>query len=183
MIKVKNFYAALTIGLLILTFFPLKAVGAIVLGSKPPPVTLSGESGGKIDGTPWSSHELNSTVWILFYVDPDRRDDNLEFEKALKNANFDGSKIKSVGIINFAATWIPDSILTKTLEAKKKEYPMTTYVRDLGKKIVSIWGVKDNSYNTMILNPRGEVVYFKTGPIDPDETLKVVSLIRNIISS
>lgn len=157
---------------------PSRALGAVPLGSKPPNLTLSGDLGGKIDGTPWNSQELKDTVWILFYVDPDRRDDNLEFERALKNAGFDGHKFKSVGIINLAASWVPNGILVKALESKQKEYPTTTYVKDLRKKLVLSWGLKDDAYNTMILNTKGEIIYQTSGPIGPAETAKVLSIIR-----
>lgn len=164
------------------SFFCKDVYAKIEIGSKLPPVKLERSLGGKIDGTPWNSNELDGKIWVLFYVDPDKKDENLEFEKALKNANFDATKIKSVGIINFAASWIPDSILNSALKAKQKEYPSTIYVKDQAKVLVEQWGLQDDAYNTIILNPQGEVLFFKDGPISLKETTEIVSIIRKNIS-
>ena len=57
------------------------------LGAKPVSVILSGDHGGRVDGTPWNSEMIRGKVWAIFYVDPDRKDDNEPLEVALKAEN------------------------------------------------------------------------------------------------
>ncbi len=150
----------------------------IPLGTKPPRLVLSGGNGGQMDGKPWDSWTLQDKLWLMFYVDPDKRDENLEFEKAIKEGDFDHSKVKSVGMINFAATWLPDMVLASSLKAKQKDYPETVYVKDLSKKAVSVWQLEDDAYNFLIFDKKGQLLYSKSGKISPAETKEVVDLIK-----
>ena len=49
------------------------AASAITVGQKPKSITLKGEDGGKVDGTPWDSDSIKDKVYVLFYVDPDEK--------------------------------------------------------------------------------------------------------------
>jgi predicted transcriptional regulator len=158
-----------------------ECLAKIPLGTKPPRLVLSGGNGGQIDGKPWDSWTLQDKLWLMFYVDPDKRDENLEFEKAIKEGDFDHSKVKSVGMINFAATWLPDMVLASSLKAKQKDYPETVYVKDLSKRAVSTWQLEDDAYNFLIFDTKGQLIYSKSGRISPAETKEIVSLIKKNI--
>jgi len=56
---------------------------AIKVGEVPPPVTISGDAGGKVSGGAWHSDEMKGKVAILFYVDPDEKDLNEPFAQRL----------------------------------------------------------------------------------------------------
>jgi predicted transcriptional regulator len=66
----------------------------------------------------------------VFYVDPDEKDTNNEASDALDREKFPSEKFQTVGIINMAATWLPNFAISSALKDKQKRYPKTTYVRD-----------------------------------------------------
>jgi predicted transcriptional regulator len=167
--------------ILLLVFVTLTSMMAIELGSVPSAVTLSGEDGSKIDGTPWSSSMLKDKVYILFYVDPDERDLNNAFTQRLKAKQFDKDKLKSIAIINLAATWLPNVILESMLEEKQEEYPNTLYVKDRKKILVDKWKLADDTSDILLFNPKGELLYKKFGKLNDQEITEVITLIEDIL--
>src|SRR5208337_2520615 len=103
---------------------------AIEMGKIPPMVELKEKLGGRLDGTPWSSEELQGKVSVLFYVDPDEKDTNNNASDALDGEKFPEDKFQAFGIINMAATWMPNFAISAALKDKQKRYPKTIYVRD-----------------------------------------------------
>lgn len=159
-----------------------ESAAIIPLGVKPPHFVLSGKNGGRTDGKPWDSASIQNKVWLMFYVDPDKRNENLEFEKALKKGDFDRTKVQSIGMINFAATWLPGIVLASSLEAKQKEYPETIYVKDLTKRAVSAWELEDDAYNFLIFDTKGTLIYHRSGQISEIQTQEILSLIKKTVS-
>ena len=132
--------------------FAAKALGAVAVGSKLPAVTIQGEDGGRVDGSPWSSDMIKDKVWALFYVDPDERSSNEELEKALEVENFPRDKYGSIGIINMGASWLPNAAIASSLEDKQKKYPLTIYVKDLNKSLVNKWKMTDDQYDVVVFD-------------------------------
>jgi predicted transcriptional regulator len=114
-----------------------QAAQAIEPGEIPPKVELKEKLGGRLDGTSWSSEELQGKVYVLFYVDPDEKDTNNEASDALDREKFPSDKFQSVEIINMAATWLPNFAISSALKDKQKRYPKTFYVRDYKKVLVN----------------------------------------------
>ena len=110
------------------------------MGQVPSKVELKQDLGGRLDGKPWSSDELKGKVHAIFYVDPDEKDTNNEASDALNKEKFPAAKFQSFGIINMAATWLPNFAISSSLEEKQKLYPTTIYVRDYKKVLVKAWG-------------------------------------------
>jgi len=151
---------------------------AIEMDQLPPAVVLTGENGGKIDGTDWHSSMLKGKVHILFYVDPDERKLNGPLTQALKKRHFDRSKYASVAIINLAASWLPNAILESKLKAKQKEFPDTIYVKDKKKVLVKKWKLADDNSDILIFDKNGKLIYKKFGKLSPAEIQNVLSLIE-----
>jgi YtfJ family uncharacterized protein len=151
---------------------------AIELGKVPSSVTLSGDNGGKTDGSTWSSATLKNKVNIVFYVDPDKKDLNDPFAHALKKKHFSRSKYSSVAIINLAATWIPDVAIESKLKKKQKEFPHTTYVKDKNKVLVKKWSLADDNSDILIFNKKGELIYKKFGKMSKAEIETALKLIE-----
>jgi YtfJ family uncharacterized protein len=151
---------------------------AVEIGKVPSSVSLSGENGGKIDGTVWSSAMLKGKVHILFYVDPDERKLNENLTKALKKRHFDRKKYASVAMINLAATWMPNAILESKLKAKQKEFPDTIYVKDKKKVLVQKWGLEDDNSDILVFNKEGKLIYQKFGKLSEKEIASVLALIE-----
>jgi uncharacterized protein len=152
---------------------------AIELGEIPPKVELKGKLGGRLDGTPWSSEELQGKVYVLFYVDPDEKDTNNEASDALDREKFPSEKFQSVGIINMAATWLPNFAISSALKDKQKRYPKTIYVRDYKKVLVNAWKIADDSSNVLAFDKKGKLIFRKDGKLTAEEIQTLIKVIRD----
>ena len=151
---------------------------AIDVGQVPSMVTISGENGGKTDGSIWSSSSLKGKVSIVFYVDPDKKDVNENLTKALKKQHFDRSKYASTAIVNLAATWMPNALIESKLSSKQKEFPDTTYVKDKKKVLVKKWGLADDNSDILLFDKNGVLIYKKFGKLSDKEIASVLALIE-----
>ncbi len=142
-------------------------------------VILEKEDGGRLDGTSWSSEELKDKVYVLFYVDPDEKNLNEHVADLIKKQSFSKEKMTSVGIINMAATWLPNFAIASSLKEKQKKFPDTIYVKDFKKVLVKEWGLKDDSSNVLVFNKNGQVLIKILGKATDEEAEKVVALIRS----
>lgn len=151
------------------------------IGDKLPIVKISGENGGRTNGDQWSSEMIKDRLWLLFYVDPDHKDDNIELEKSLKKENFSEEHLGSIGVINMAATWLPDVALKPALEAKQKEYPKVVYVLDRKKILLEQWKLNDDDYNVLLFGKDGMLLYINHGTLDAKAITELISIIRKNI--
>jgi hypothetical protein len=156
-----------------------QAAEAIELGEIPRKVALQKELGGRLDGTPWSSAELRGKVYVLFYVDPDEKDTNNEASDALDKEKFPSDQFQSVGIINMAATWLPNFAISSALKDKQKRYPRTIYVRDYKKVLVNVWKVADDSSNVLAFDKEGKLIFRKDGKLTSEEIARLIKVIRD----
>jgi YtfJ family uncharacterized protein len=163
-----------------LVFFLInQAALAVELGEIPPKVELKEKLGGRLDGKPWSSEELQGKVHVLFYVDPDEKDTNNDASEALDREKFSSEKFQSVGIINMAATWLPNFAISSSLKDKQKRYPTTIYVRDYKKVLVNAWKIADDSSNVLAFDKKGKLIFRKDGKLTAEEIQTLIKVIRN----
>jgi predicted transcriptional regulator len=153
---------------------------AIKVGEVPPPVTISGDAGGKVSGGAWHSDEMKGKVAILFYVDPDEKDLNEPFAQRLKEKHYDSKKVVSTAVVNMAATWKPNMIIEALLKRKQKKFPRAVYVKDKKKVLVEKWGLTDDSYDVLIFDRKGKLLYSKSGKMSPAEIEKAVAMIDGV---
>jgi len=151
---------------------------AIEIGAIPPTVELKEKLGGRLDGTPWSSAELQGKVSVLFYVDPDEKDTNNEASEALNKEKFSDDTYQSFGIINMAATWMPNFAISSALKKKQKRYPKTIYVRDYKKVLVDAWNIADDSSNVLAFDKQGVLIFRKDGKLNAAEIQMLIKVIR-----
>ena len=152
---------------------------AIEIGEIPPKVELKENLGGRLNGTPWSSAELQGKVYVLFYVDPDEKDTNNEASEALDREKFPSDKVQSVGIINMAATWLPNFAISSALKDKQKRYPDTIYVRDYKKVLANTWKITDDSSNVFAFDKKGKLIFRKDGKLTTEEIQMLIKVIRD----
>lgn len=152
----------------------LSPVLAVPVGKVPPPVTLKGDLGGRLDGTAWSSREMAGKPTIVFYVDPDEAELNDHVGPALRDAKVDTKKFISVAVINMDATWLPNYLIDRELKKKQQEFKKTVYVRDDDKTLVKKWGFGDDTYAIAIFDASGTCIYSKDGRHNAAATQKVV---------
>jgi uncharacterized protein len=152
---------------------------AIEIGEIPPKVELKEKLGGRLDQKPWSSEELQGKVHVLFYVDPDEKDTNNDASEALDKEKFPGDKFQSVGIINMAATWLPNFAISSAIKDKQKLYPKTIYVRDYKKVLVNAWKIADDSSNVLAFDKHGKLIFRKDGKLTAEEIQMLIKVIRD----
>jgi YtfJ family uncharacterized protein len=152
---------------------------AIEMGKIPPKVELKEKLGGRLDGTPWSSEELQGKVSVLFYVDPDEKDTNNDASEALNKEKFPEDKYQSFGIINMAATWLPNFAISSALKDKQKRYPKTIYVRDYKKVLLKAWNIADDSSDVLVFDKKGVLIFRKDGKLNAEEIKTLLKVIRD----
>jgi len=153
---------------------------AISLNEKPKEIIISGENGGLVkDGKAWDSNMLKNKVYVMFYVDPDKKDVNEEFSQALKAKEYrKKGAFGSIAIINMAATWKPNFAINIILKGKQKEFPKTIYVKDYNKVLVKEWGVRDNASDILIFSKDGALLFYKAGKMSTKDTQKAFDIIE-----
>ena len=156
-----------------------QAAQAIEIGEIPPKVELRERLGGRLDGKPWSSEELQGKVHVLFYVDPDEKDTNNDTSEALDREKFSSDKFQSVGIINMAATWLPNFAISSAIKDKQKRYPNTIYVRDYKRVLVSAWKIADDSSNVLAFDKKGKLIFRKDGKLTAEEIQTLIKVIHD----
>jgi len=152
---------------------------AIEMGEIPRRIELKEKMGGRLDGTPWSSEELQGKIHVVFYVDPDEKDTNNDASDALDKENFPRDQFQSVGIINMAATWLPNFAISSALKDKQKRYPRTIYVRDYKKVLVNAWKIADDSSNVLAFDKKGRLIFRKDGKLTKDEVQSLLKVVRD----
>jgi len=148
------------------------------VGQVPPKVELKDKLGGRLDGTPWSSDELKGKVHVLFYVDPDEKDTNNETSEALDKEKFPSEKYQSVAIINMAATFMPNFMISSSLKEKQEKYPRTIYLRDYKKLLVKEWKLGDDSSDILAFDKQGKVIFRKDGKLTQEEIQQLLKVIK-----
>ena len=109
--------------LFVVSLVPAAAWAGAELGQVPPKAELKDDIGGRLDGKPWSSDELEGKVHVLFYVDPDQSDTNNDTSEALDKEKFPAEKYKTVAIVNMAATFMPNFLISSSSEREAGEIP------------------------------------------------------------
>ena len=167
--------------LFLLCLLPGGVWAGLEMGQVPSPVELKDQLGGRLDGSPWSSREMQGKVHVLFYVDPDVKDLNNEASDALSAAKFPRDKFQSLAIINMAATWLPNFAISSSLKEKQEAYPTTLYLRDLKKVLVEKWGIADDNSDVLAFDQQGRLIFRKDGQLNEEEIKKLLQLIREHI--
>ncbi len=157
------------------------SLNALEVGKTAPEITLSGDAGGRLDGSSWSSSELKDKVHLLFYVDPDEKDLNNAFSDAVKAAELDRSRFASVAIINMAATLKPNFAINAALKEKHKKFKKTLYLKDMDKLLVSKWNLDDDNSDIIVFDKEGKVIFYHAGKVDEAMTQEVIALIKENI--
>ncbi len=154
-------------------------VWALELREPPPKVELKENLGGRLDAKPWSSEELQGKLSVIFYVSPDEKDTNNPASEALDKEKFPADKFRSYGIINMAASMLPNFIINSALREKQERYPRTIYVRDYKKVLVHAWNIADHSSNVMVFDKKGTLIFRKDGKLTAEEIQKLIKTIRD----
>jgi len=160
-------------------FLVNQVVLALEMGIVPPKVELKEKLGGRLDGNPWSSEELRGKIAVIFYVSPDEKDTNNPASEALDKEKFPEDKFQSYGIVNMAATWMPNFAINAALNEKQKRYPKTIYVRDYKKVLVQEWKIADHNSDILVFDKAGKLIFRKDGKLGDEEIRKMIKTITD----
>ena len=161
--------------------FVLLSVGlfaGLPVSQNAPLLELSGDDGGRVDDTAWSSSELVGKVWVVVHADPDESELNNAATEALKAEDYPEDVYGSVAMINMAATWKPNFAINLILKGKQEDYPSTIYVRDNDNMVGEKWGLADDSNNIVVLDPTGKVILSVDGQLSENDIKKMIALIN-----
>jgi hypothetical protein len=165
--------------LFVVLLVPAAAWAGAEVGQVPSKVELKDNLGGRLDGKPWSSDELKGKVHVLFYVDPDEKDTNNEASEAIDKEKFPTEKFQSVAIINMAATFMPNFLISSSVKEKQEKYPRTLYLRDYKKVFVQEWKLADDSSDILAFDKAGKIIFRKDGKLTPEEIQKLIKAIKD----
>ncbi len=161
--------------------FLVSSLMAEVSMSKPlSEISIEGNSGGYVEGGGWNSSMLEGKITMLMYVDPDEKSKGEEFKSTIEalEKDLDFSKFQILVILNLKATWKPNALIEKLLEDKSKKYPKRIYVLDKDSVLVKEWKLRDNEYNTLVIDKSSKVLYSHSGKWKKGEISQIKSLIR-----
>ena len=165
--------------LFVVSLLPAAAWAGAEMGQVPSKVELKDPVGGRLDGKPWSSDELKGKVHVLFYVDPDEKDTNNEASEAIDKEKFPAEKFQSVAIINMAATFMPNFLISSSVKEKQEKYPRTLYLRDYKKVLVQEWKLADDSSDILAFDKSGKIIFRKDGKLSQEEIQKLIKAIKD----
>ena len=166
--------------LLLASLLTTLSLSALTVGEIPKSITISGDNGGNVaDDSAWNSSSIKDKVYVMFYVDPDEKDVNEHFSKALKAKDYRSKgDFGSIAMINLAATWKPNFVIEKILKGKQEEFPKTIYVKDKESVLVNEWKVADDASNILVFDKTGKVLFYKSGAMSEDDMQKAFKLIE-----
>ena len=155
------------------------SLSALTIGKVPKQVTISNDNGGLVkDASAWDSATIKDKVLVMFYVDPDEKDLNDEFSQTLKKKKYDRTNYGSLAVINLAATWKPNFIISSILKSKQEEFPDTIYVKDKNKVLVKEWELADDNSDIIIFAKDGKVIFHKDGKMQKEDIQNAIKLIE-----
>jgi hypothetical protein len=165
-----------------LTVALVAGVSALEVGEIVKPVTLTAKDGVQVkNNSSWSSDSLKGRVSVIFYVDPDEKDANSKFSKIIEEQKFDKKSFVKVAIVNLAATWKPNFVISKLLASKQKDLPDNIYLKDKSRFFVKEWNLKDDASDVIILSKEGKVLFSKSGAMSSDEIEKALEIVKKAL--
>lgn len=171
------------LSVLLCCLIPTWLLAELPLGKQPPKVVLSKPEGGKVkDGSPWDTSKLTGRVNVIFYVDPDERTLNDAAVEALRNDTTIDSKNDNFStnvVINMDATWLPNAFVGGLIEDSQEENPDTVYVFDYIEKLHKEWGIATDSYDIIVLDKEGKVVFSKDGELSSNDIQAMLKAIHD----
>ena len=138
------------------------------------------DAGGKL----FTMESWSGKILQINYVDPDESEMNEHFNDAVKYAIEVDSLIargsfKGIGIDDCASSWKPDFAIRLIGGAKAKKYD-TTVLFDYDGDLRKAWGLKEDSYNVIILDEDRIVRAIIQGQISEEQVADLVQLIINL---
>jgi predicted transcriptional regulator len=133
---------------------------------------------------PTSITELGTKVIVLFYTDPDVKDQNEPFRELLKSKNFNPAQLRGMGVVNMKDTWKPDFAIRAAVRDKLKKFPDAVILTDPDRALQKAWslGDCDDKDVVIIIGKDRKVAYFKAGKLEPAEMEQALGIIKGLMA-
>ncbi len=167
-------------------FFLIISLAGLLLAQEPLQVGMKASDWEfpDADGKMYTMDSWKGKVLQVNYVDPDESELNEPFNEAVKKAIevdsiISRDKFKGMGIVDTKSTWKPDFLIRAIAGRKAKKYN-TTILFDYDAKLRKAWGLKEDSYNVIILDKNRVCRAIVRGKIPDDQIPKLVKLIQDL---
>lgn len=167
-------------GIVVLLIALITGLNAQVkVGDKAPEWTFN-----NADGKPFTMESWPGKILQINYVDPDESEMNEHFNDAIKYAidslkTIDRATFKGFGIVDCAATWKPDFLIRKIAGDKAKKFD-TTILFDYDAELRKSWGLKEDSYNIIILDKDRVVRAVIKDRVSDEDVQKYIQLVIDL---
>lgn len=148
---------SILIGITITSF---EITAQVEINKSLPAILLRNENGGNINGSDWSSKELDGKINLVLYVAPNQQGSVQQFLKKINEQNYRAAEFQVTLILNTEATWIPNSIIERKVKSKAAEDSTKAYVLDKSKIVLHGWKLSEANPNLLLVNKKGKVVFF-----------------------
>jgi len=128
--------------------------------------------------------ELGAKVIVLFYTDPDVKDQNELFRDFLKAQNLDPAKFRGVGVVNMKDTWKPDFAIRRAVRDKLKKFPLSVILTDPDHVLQKQWALGEcNDKDVVIIVGKDRrIAFFKAGTLDGAEMQEALAIIKSLMA-
>lgn len=128
--------------------------------------------------------DLGRKVVVLFYTDPDVKEQNEPFRDMLKAAQLDRSRYRALGVVNMKDTWKPNFAIRRAVREKIAKFN-SLILTDPDHLLKQAWILGDCNDKdvVIIIGKDGRVRYIKMGKMSEPEMQSALQLIREMLSS
>jgi hypothetical protein len=126
--------------------------------------------------------DLGKKVLVLFYTDPDVKDQNEPFRDALLAQHLDAGRHRGVGVANMKDTWLPNWIIRRAVRQKAAKFK-SLILTDPDHLLRKAWDLGDcNGKDVLIIVGKDRrVAFFKPGKLTDEEVRRAVQLVKDLI--
>ncbi|MFZ4440604.1 MAG: YtfJ family protein [Syntrophales bacterium] len=165
--------------LLVLLWTVSTAVAAeLKVGDKAPDFKMKDAAGKEYS---LDHPQFKGKVLHIAYIDPDEKDMNSHVEDALKKERdsgaLDKTRYESFGFANLKATNLPNFII-KSMIKSKQEKTGAIALLDYDYTILNLWGLKNDSYDGVVLDKERICRYIYNGKLSQEELTKMIGIIK-----
>lgn len=127
--------------------------------------------------------DLGKKVLVVFYTDPDVKDQNEPWRDMLKAAKLDKSKYRGLGVANLKDTWKPNFIIRSVIRKKIKKFK-STILTDKEHTLKDSWKLDDCNEKdvAMVIGTDQRIKYIKMGPMSVAEQKKALQLVKDLMA-
>ena len=157
---------------------PGPALADLAVGTKVSNVTLR-----NAQDKPSRIPDLGKKVLTIFYVDPDEKEQNEKFSKAVKEANFDKYLFRKLGVVNMEDTWKPNFLIRKMIRSNQKAFG-SMVLMDPEHFLKKAWkiGKTNDTVVVMVIGSDSKVKFLKHGALNAAERKSTIELIKKLLA-